>query len=411
MKSIMRPVTAIRLFGALVAWPSPAEGRAQARVTIAAQAIGVFHRVDPTAEARAASGVQLIQPVIMAGLRIGRGFGARATLNLEGLTMPEGELTPGAWGEGFVDRRHPHTYWHELVIEGVRQVACGATRRCRVGGFIGKGFVPFGSVDPMSRAFVRYPVNHHLAQILERAVAGVQLGIGPALLEGSLFNGDEPERPGQWPRITGRFGDSWSLRATVNHRDVAALAVSWAGVASPEHRPGAGSDQKKRHVGATLRPAGPRFTVFGEWARTSELDGFFVFKSWLAEAVWRGQRGQIQYRFEATDRPEEERTSAFRSLRPHLENSILGVTHWTSHTLGVAIPVLRFIGQGCALAFGEVTAGRVRSPGRGVFDVRATYGGPTFTTVSLGLKATWGGHGPMGRYGMAGPADHAHGCR
>ena len=65
MKSIMRPVTAIRLFGALVAWLGPAEGRAQARVTIAAQAIGVFHRVDPTAEARAASGVQLIQPVIM----------------------------------------------------------------------------------------------------------------------------------------------------------------------------------------------------------------------------------------------------------------------------------------------------------------------------------------------------------
>ncbi len=167
--------------------------------------------------------------------------------------MPDGELTPGAWGEGFVDRRHPHTYWHELVIDGVRHVARGATRRCRVGGFIGKGFVPFGSVDPMSRAFVRYPVNHHWAQILERAVAGIQLGIGPALLEGSRFNGDEPERPGQWPRITGRFGDSWSLRATVNHRDVAALAVSWAGVTSPERNCRAGRSRPRMRLARTRR--------------------------------------------------------------------------------------------------------------------------------------------------------------
>ena len=32
--------------------------------------------------------------------------------------------------------------------------------------------------------------------------------------EAGLFNGDEPERPGQWPRIGGRFGDSWSGRLT-----------------------------------------------------------------------------------------------------------------------------------------------------------------------------------------------------
>ena len=29
---------------------------------------------------------------------------------------PTGELAPGDWGEGFVDRRHPHTYLHELVL-------------------------------------------------------------------------------------------------------------------------------------------------------------------------------------------------------------------------------------------------------------------------------------------------------
>ena len=51
----------------------------------------------------------------------------------------------------------------------------------------------------MVRPFLRYPVNHHLAQILERAVAIAAVRAGPVLAEAGLFNGDEPERPGQWP--------------------------------------------------------------------------------------------------------------------------------------------------------------------------------------------------------------------
>ena len=84
--------------------------------------------------------------------------------------MPEGELAPGMWGEGFVDRRHPHTYLHELVLaaDDLLGAADGATR---ISLSAGKGFAPFGTDDPMVRPFLRYPVNHHLAQILERAVA------------------------------------------------------------------------------------------------------------------------------------------------------------------------------------------------------------------------------------------------
>ena len=66
----------------------------------------------------------------------------------------------------------------------------------------------------MVRPFLRYPVNHHLAQILERALAIAALRAGPVFAEAGLFNGDEPERPGQGPRIGGRFGDSWSGRLT-----------------------------------------------------------------------------------------------------------------------------------------------------------------------------------------------------
>ena len=37
------------------------------------------------------------------------------TLDFEGLTLDRGQLTPGAYGEGYADRRHPHTYLHEAT--------------------------------------------------------------------------------------------------------------------------------------------------------------------------------------------------------------------------------------------------------------------------------------------------------
>ena len=63
-------------------------------------------------------------------------------------------------------------YWcaAALALAG----ACLLGRRdgaARVSLSIGKGFAPFGTDDPMVRPFVRYPVNHHLSQILERGVA------------------------------------------------------------------------------------------------------------------------------------------------------------------------------------------------------------------------------------------------
>src|SRR5207253_4465059 len=79
---------------------------------------------------------------------------------------------------------------------------------------VGKGFAPFGTDDPMSRPPILYPVNHHLGQILERAVGIAALRVGPVTAEIGLFDGDEPERPSQWPKVS-RFGDSWSTRLTV----------------------------------------------------------------------------------------------------------------------------------------------------------------------------------------------------
>jgi hypothetical protein len=321
-----------------------------------------------------------------------------ATLNLEGLTVPDGELGLGDWGEGFVDRRHPHTYAHEVMLSFEQTVGAATVSLSA-----GKGFAPFGTDDPMSRPVLRYPVNHHLAQILERAVGILGVRGGPVLLEAGLFNGDEPERPGQFPLLS-RFGDSWSARLTVLAPEHVEIQGSHAEVHSPEHRPGFGTDQSKWSVSARWHGPVGDWPVYGliEWARTSEANGFFVFDSFLAEGAWTRGPSRLHYRFERTERPEEQRISnPFRSFRPHLENSILGTTRWTIHTAGYGVqlqpaPVLG------VLPLVELSYGRMADVGGGVFNVESFYGKTSFWSLSLGARLTVGSplH-RMGRYGVA----------
>jgi hypothetical protein len=73
-----------------------------------------------------------------------------ATINFEGLTIQRGELNAGMSGEGYIDRRHPHTYLHELVATWKHDVGADAA----VSATTGKGFAPFGTDDPMMRPFV-----------------------------------------------------------------------------------------------------------------------------------------------------------------------------------------------------------------------------------------------------------------
>jgi hypothetical protein len=267
----------------------------------------------------------------------------------------------------------------------------------------GKGFAPFGTDDPMVRPVVRYPVNHHLAQILERAVAIAGVRAGPIAVEAGLFNGDEPERPGQWPRI-GRFGDSWSGRLTVVPVGPLELQGSYALVHSPEHRPGAGTDQHKWSVSGRWDGHVRGYPVYGlvEWARTSEAEGFFVFRSFLAEGAWGVGPSRLHYRFERTERPEEERTlDPFRSVRPHLENSILGITRWTIHTLGYGFHLEEPAAHLGALPFVELSYGRMADVGGGLFDVRSFYGRSSFWSLSIGIRLNPGMRmHRMGRYGV-----------
>ncbi len=343
--------------------------------------------------------VRVVRPAIM-GAAVWRRLRLVGMLNLEGAAIPDGELALGDWGEGFVDRRHPHTYLHEFVFSatdllGRHDGSAGLSVSA------GKGFAPFGTDDPMVRPFLRYPVNHHLSQILERAVAIAAVRTRIVSAEVGLFNGDEPERPGQWPRVGGRFGDSWAVRLSAYPAAGLELQASHARVHSPEHRPGAGTDQVKWNLSTRWSRRVGRYPVYGlvEWARTSEAGGFFIFHSILAEGAWTAGRHRLQYRFERTERPEEERISGFRSLRPHLENSILGTTRWTVHTAGYEVAAVRNSRFRLSPVV-EISYGRIAEVGGGVFDVANAYGKNHFWSLSLGLRLGAGlGIHRMGRYG------------
>lgn len=382
---------------------------------LSGQFIPSLTSVDPIPGGGELGELRVVQPVIMldaGGLNDHLRF--RGTLNLEGQTIPHGELTPGAWGEGFEDRRHPHTYAHELILSGVDLLG-RLDGRMRLSLSVGKGFAPFGTDDPMSRPTLRYPVNHHFSQILERAVVIAGVALGPVSGEAGLFNGDEPERPGQWPNLD-RFGDSWALRLLLHPLQGLELQGSRARVKSPEHRLGAGTDNWKWSLSARLDRAMGRSRIYGlaEWARTSEASEFFVFRSFLVEGAWNRGPHRPYYRYEHTERPEEERTlDLFRSRRPHLENSILGITLWKIHTLGYGFGLVAAADRLRIEPFAEASFGSMHRVGGGVFLPEQFYGKDHFRAYSLGVRVEWQMHGHrMGRYGvLSEPAmmhEHSH---
>jgi hypothetical protein len=340
----------------------------------------------------------LTQPMAMAMLMTSRQrFVAELTLNFEGSTLDRGELNAGVYGEGYVDRRHPHTLVHQLVGTGnfrVREVRMSLTG--------GKGFVPFGTDDPMSRPFVKYPVNHHLAQILERALVSAAVAAGPVMIEGATFNGDEPEGPHDLPDWD-HFGDSWSTRFTVRTKGVE-LQGSVARVESPELPQGGGLDHRKLSASARFQSNG-RY-LLAEWARTREGEGSataFTFNSALAEGSIAFGRFTVGARAERTERPEEERAlNAFRTPRPHSDLAIVGITRWNVLTMnaGAIMPSYRKIRT---TLFAEIATQKpVATTSPALFIPEDFYGSSRLWSFSAGVRIGVGmKHGRMGRYGAA----------
>lgn len=374
-----------------------------AQVRVGGQATALVTYADPAPGDSALTELRLVAPLLFASVEaLGGRLLLHAMIDGEGWTMRSGQLALGAWGEGFFDRRHPHTWAHELVASWT---AAAPGMQWSVSG--GKGFAPYGSDDPMSRPVLLYPVNHHWAQVLERAVLIAGVRRGPVTLEGGVFNGDEPERFSDWPKWS-RFGDSWSARALVHPTGTLELQASYARVKSPEDRAGAGPSADKVSVSARLeRPLGPAWLYgLAEWTSNSEGGGFFVFHSGLVEAEIRHGTQRHYLRVERADRPEDQRVfgDPFRSPRPPTDNSLIGITRWTTTTAGSAFGLPRPEGLVRPELVVEIAWAHVAGV-EGVFDPASFYGRNDLWMASVGLRVSAGmAMHRMGRYGVA--ADH-----
>lgn len=384
---------------AIVGLPGPLAAQA----TFGATITPVASRADPVPGGSSLTELRVVAPIVYGSADLlGGRVRFRATLDGEGLTMPHGVLATGDFGEGWEDRRHPHTWAHELLASAsdLAPLPGGAHWSLTAG----KGFAPYGTDDPMMRPALVYPVNHHWSQILERAVAILGLRRGPVTLEGAVFNGDEPVSWDGWPNW-GRFGDSWSARALVRPSAAVELQGSYAHVKSPENRTGAGPGQDKVSLSARVdRPLGAgRIYGLAEWAYNSEAAGFYRFYSGLAEAQWSRGAHRVYLRLERTDRPEDERVfgNPFRTVRPLLESSIIGITRWfvTTGGYGHALTPERLPVH--VEGIGEVEYAHVTSL-TGLFDPAAWYGRNDLWMFSVALRITAGAPMPrMGRYGVA----------
>lgn len=378
---------------------------------IMAQAIPLFTRATPTAGGTAGSQLVVSQAVVM----LRRGFwqnraALAATLDAEGLAIPNGELDTGAYGEGFVDRRHPHTYAHEFMLTG-RNAVGALTYSVSAG----RGFAPFGTDDPMMRPLEKFPVNHHLSQILERLTAIGAVRVGPAIIEGATFGGDEPTHPSSLPTLD-RFGDSWAVRGTLVPARGTELQASYARVASPEDPSGAGLGQRKRSVSARYISADGGRYALAEWAKTVERDASrredaFSYQSALVEGAARVGALGIVLRAEQSDRPEEDRLAQpFRTPRPAPDLSINGITQWRVATLQLVAPATWVHGISGA-PFTEVARlWAAPRDARSLATPDRLYGTSGFWMLTVGVRLRAGdAHARMGRYGVADPGGPAIG--
>ncbi len=361
----------------------------------------------------------LTQPAAMLNLESpGSRWSVRVTPNFEGLTIPDGELTFGGWGEGFIDNRHPHTLLHEAMLSyNAWEFAGGALSISA-----GKGFAPFGTDDPMSRPVLKYPTNHHLSQILERwTVNGVYL-LRNWSVEAGIFGGAEPTTPYDFSNIRS-FGDSWSTRVTRRFGEGFGPLAPWEVSASyamvREELHGVGGDDHGVKQSTFLTNAAVRYagsygfgTLYGlveaSRSRPEEGDGYF---SVLGETLLGIGRHQPYARVEYATRPEFAREGAPGTegfFRYDHDDAEVGATRWLISSLGYGYTLTQY--PFSARPFVEVQHNRVWDE-RGPVSIQPEqlFGTNSFWSLSAGFRFFLGG-GPMrmGAYGVLDPMTVMH---
>lgn len=380
-----------------------------------AMAAVVATRASPAYAGKTFTELQVIQPALMMNARW-RAVSFFGTLNGEGYTLRRGELNAGIFGEGYVDRRHPHTFVHEALVVVQSSWPVGSTQT-RIEGSLaaGRGFVPFGSDDPMMRPLEKYPVNHHYSQITERiqAVAGTRAvrGNQSIAFELSAFNGDEPAGPFHGPRWN-RLGDSWAIRGTAQPMADVELSLSTARVLSPDLQQGGAFDNAQQHASLRilrLTHSGAVRYLLIETARTQEVidrTAAFRYKSSLAEGAYGWRGALIALRLELTDRGEDSRLlDPFRTKVGHVDFQINGITQWKVATAGLQAPALfphQLKSFARVMPFVEVARATPTAATRPtVFEPASFYGADQLWSLSVGLRIHAGTMVErMGRYGI-----------
>ena len=348
----------------------------------------------------------LTQPALMANLESpSRRLVMRTTLNVEGVTLGSGELTWGGWGEGFIDKRHPHTLLHEAMLSwNLWEIAGGGLSLSA-----GKGFAPYGTDDPMSRPGLKYPTNHHLSQVLERWTVNAIWRLAGWSLEAGVFGGTEPEGPYDFSNIRG-FPDSWSGRLTRRWTSGAGSATEWEASVSRARvtESHGGHEETSSLSNAALRrsgPAGPGMLYGLAEASRSDPEDSEGYFSLLAEARYDANRHQPYLRLEYATRPEYARMGPASSddfFRYDHDGHATGATRWLIATAAYAhqlssdpVSLRPFL----EVQYHRVRAERGNVPRDG-FPGRES----SFWVLSLGARLFLGG-GPMrmGSYGVLDP--------
>jgi hypothetical protein len=349
-------------------------------------------------------GWYVTQPAIMGhAASAGQRVAVHTTLNFEGLTQRDGELTFGGWGEGFIDKRHPHTLVHELMLS----VNAWTTGSSSLSLSAGKGFAPYGTSDPMARPGLKYPTNHHLSQILERWTANVSWQRGAWSVEAGVFGGQEPEGAYDFSNVRS-FGDSWSARLTRRWGPAPSApapwetSVSFASVTQFAHT----AEETTRLANAALtRTAalGSGHLYLMTEASRSFLADHADFFSVLAEARYDDGRRQPYARVEYAGRPEYTREGPAGEsdfFRYDHEVDPVGRTRWLIVTAAYAqqaTPNPWSVRPFLEVQYHRVGADEGASP-------RQIFGSSSFWALTVGVRLLFGGDPMrMGAYGVLDP--------
>ncbi|MEX0929081.1 MAG: hypothetical protein WD266_06275 [Balneolales bacterium] len=327
----------------------------------------------------------------------------RTSLSFEGLTIPDGEVTLGGWGEEFIDARHPHTLLHEVMLSyNFWDFAGGAFSISA-----GKGFATYGTDDPMARPVQKFPTNHHLSQILERwQIQGAYL-VGGWGFEASLFGGEEPTGPYDFSNIES-FGDSWSARLSRRFGEGFGPMAQWETSVSFAR---VIEDDLISLYNATIRHSSeyPIGNVYGlveaSMSAPEQRDGYFAV---LGEAQLQTSRHQPYYRIEYATRPEYNRegepgTDDF--FRYDHDDPPIGATRWLINSAGYGYTLTGY--PLSARPFVEFQHNRIWDE-RGVTPELLVDNG-SYWTISVGFRLFFGGDmDRMGTYGILDPMVMMH---